>query len=101
LAHADPARFAKELRDTADSLGIAVAAVINLFNPATVFIHTKLFAADPALFPRMVEQAGKRALPPSFADCRIVPAKGHKNQGAVAGIIQHLTNAVVPGTEFA
>ena len=31
------------------------------------------------------------ALPPSFADCRVTRAMGSKRQGAVAGIIQHLT----------
>ena len=30
---------------------------------------------------------------------RVVQAKGNKRQGAVAGAIQHLTNAVVPGSE--
>jgi N-acetylglucosamine repressor len=68
--------------------------VINLFNPATVFIHTRLFEIDPALFETVVGLAARRALPPSFADCRVVPAKGSKRQGAVAGIIQHLTDAV-------
>ncbi|MDB5309606.1 MAG: nagC [Gemmataceae bacterium] len=83
-----------ELREAVRYLAVGVAAVINLFNPSTLFIHTRLFEIDPGLFEAVVDQAGTRALPPSFADCRIVRAKGSKRQGAVAGIIQHLTNAV-------
>jgi len=74
-----------------------VAAAVNLFNPATVFVHSLLFDADPGLFDRIVGEAHGRALPPSWADCQVVRAKGNKRQGAVAGIIQHLTNAVAPG----
>ncbi len=85
-----------ELREVAGFVAVSVAAVINLFNPATVFIHTPLFEIDPTLFETVVEEARERALPPSFADCRIVRAKGSKRQGAVAGIIQHLTDAVAP-----
>jgi N-acetylglucosamine repressor len=78
-------------------MAVGVAAVVNLFNPSTVFVHSRSFEADAELFPRVVELTRKRALPPSFADCRIVRAKGNKRQGAVAGIVQHLTNAVAPG----
>lgn len=84
----------REIADAVKYLAIGVAAVINLFNPATLFIHTRLFEADPALFGAVVGQAGKRALPPALAECRVVRAKGSKRQGAVAGIIQYLTNAV-------
>ena len=61
-----------------------------------VFIHSPLFDVDPTLLDRVVERTGQRALPPSFAECRIVRAEGSKRQGAVAGIIQHLTDAVAP-----
>jgi hypothetical protein len=84
------------LREVAGFVAVGVAAVINLFNPATVFIHTPLFEIDATLFETVVEKARGRALPPSFADCRIVRAKGSKRQGAVAGIIQHLTDSVAP-----
>jgi N-acetylglucosamine repressor len=97
LAKADRGRIAHDLSVTARYVGIAVAAVVNLFNPATVFVHSLLFEADPDLFDRIVEEARARALAPSWADCRVVRAKGNKRQGAVAGIVQHLTNAVAPG----
>jgi predicted NBD/HSP70 family sugar kinase len=84
------------LERTCRYLAIGMAAVINLFNPSTLFIHGRLFAADADLFPRLIEETGRRALPPSFADCRIVQARGSKRQGAVAAIIEHLTEAVVP-----
>jgi N-acetylglucosamine repressor len=85
-----------ELEEVAGFVAVGLAAVINLFNPATVFIHTPLFEIDARLFGTVVEKARARALPPSFADCTIVRAKGSKRQGAVAGIIQHLTDSVAP-----
>jgi len=99
LIRSGRAPVAKELLETARFLAVGVAAVINLYNPSTVFIHSQLFDADPDLFARLIEFTRERSLPPSFAECKILRGKGHKRQGAVAGIVQHLTNAVVPGLE--
>jgi N-acetylglucosamine repressor len=77
-------------------LAIGLAAAINLFNPATLFVHGRLLETDEKLFGRLVEQTKARALAPSMADCRIVQARGSKRQGAVAGILQHLTNSLAP-----
>jgi predicted NBD/HSP70 family sugar kinase len=88
-----------ELDDVCRYLAVAVAAVINLFNPSRLFVHGRLFEADEALFARTVERAARRTLRPSFAACRVVRATGQKYQGAVAGIIQHLTSAVAPALE--
>jgi|SRR5579883_161733 len=96
LAKAGLVDLREELQEIAGYVAVGVAAVINLFNPATVFIHTPLFEIDASLFDMVVERTRERALPPSFADCNIVRAKGSKRQGAVAGIIQHLTDAVAP-----
>lgn len=86
----------EELDRTVCYLGVAVAAVLNLFNPSTLFVHGRLFGLDEELFSRVVEEARSRTLPPSFADCRIIQARGSKRQGAVAAMIEHLTDAVVP-----
>ena len=82
-----------------DYLSIGVAAVVNLFNPSRLFVHGRLFDADPSLFGRMVERAARRCLRPAFADCQIVRATGQKYQGAVAGVIQHLTRNFAPALE--
>jgi predicted NBD/HSP70 family sugar kinase len=99
LARSGRVPLAKELHDTAVYLAVAVAAVVNLFNPAAVFLHTRLFEADDGLFERIVEFTRKRALPPNLASCKIVRARGYKRQGAIAGIVQYLTNAVAEGHE--
>jgi N-acetylglucosamine repressor len=98
-ARSDPGALAGEMEDTCRYLALGVAAVLNLFNPSTLFIHGRIFEADESLFDQLVELVGRRALPPSFADCRIVQARGSKRQGAVAGIIQHLTSAIGPALE--
>jgi N-acetylglucosamine repressor len=96
LARSGAVDLAAELDEMAGYLAVGVAAVINLFNPAVVFVHTPLFDIDPAMLGRVVERTGRRALPPSFADCRVLRAEGTKRQGAVAGILQHLTDSVAP-----
>jgi len=96
LARSGTVDLTTELDDIAGYLAIGVAAVINLFNPAVVFIHSPLFDIDAALLARVIDRAGHRALPPAFAECRILRAEGSKRQGAVAGIIQHLMDTVAP-----
>ncbi|HEV3437186.1 MAG TPA: ROK family transcriptional regulator [Gemmata sp.] len=96
LARTGQVNLTAELDEIAGYLAVGVAAVINLFNPAVVFIHSPLFDIDPALFSRVIEQAGQRTLPPSFAECRILRAEGSKHQGAIAGVIRHLTDAIAP-----
>lgn len=86
----------QEMERTLRYLAIGIAAVINLFNPSTLFVHSRMFFEDEARFARLIEEAGKRALSPSFADCRIVQARGSKRQGAVAAIIEHVTNSIAP-----
>ena len=93
---ADDAAFQAELDETCRYLAVGLAAALNLFNPSTLFVHGKLFALDPTLFARLIDYTRARALPPAFADCCIVPARGSKRQGAIAAIIEHLTNAAVP-----
>ena len=86
----------QDCREVVHYLAIGLATVINIFNPSTLFIHGQLFDIDESLFARVLEQTRKRTLAPSFADCRIIRAHGSKRQGAVAGVIQHLIDSVVP-----
>lgn len=96
LARSGAVDLTAELEEVAGYLAIGVAGVVNLFNPQVVFIHTPLFDIDPGLLGRVVEGVGRRALPPTFAGCRVLRAEGSKCQGAIAGIIQYLTDAVAP-----
>jgi N-acetylglucosamine repressor len=81
---------------TVDYLAIAVAAVINVFNPSTLFLHGRLLGSDPAIFDRVLKEVKKRTLKPSFADCRILQSQGNKRLGAVAGIIGTLADDLAP-----
>ena len=96
LVHANELDPEEECKQVVGYLAIGLATVINVFNPSTLFIHGQLFDVDEGLFARSLEETSKRALAPSFADCRIIRARGSKRQGAVAGIIQHLIDSVVP-----
>jgi N-acetylglucosamine repressor len=96
LVRAGDLDLREECRELIRYLAIGLATVINIFNPSRLFIHGQIFDADEHLFGRVLEETRTRALSPAFADCRIVRAKGSKRQGAVASIIQHLMDSVVP-----
>jgi N-acetylglucosamine repressor len=90
------ADFQHEIRTVTEHLAIAIAAVINIFNPTTLFVHGTLLAANPDRFARVLERARQRTLTASLADCTIVATRSSKRQGAIAGIMHHLTNAWAP-----
>ncbi len=101
LARAGAVDLSAELDEVAEYLAIAVAAVINLFNPAVVFLHSPLLDLQADLLNRIADRAAERALPPSFAQCRILRAQGSKRQGAVAAAVRLLTDAIAPEIAFA
>lgn len=74
-------------------LSVALAAVINIFNPAKLFIYGRLFDTEIQVFPRLLEYTRERALSPSFQDCEIIRARGNKHLGAIAGMIHHFTTS--------
>ena len=85
-----------ELDAACEHLAIGMAMVINLFNPATLFVYGRLFELREGTFEQLLAETKARALGPAFADCAIVRARGSKRQGAVAAIIEYLTDAVAP-----
>ncbi|SFH93056.1 ROK family transcriptional regulator [Planctomicrobium piriforme] len=85
-----------ELDRVVEYLAVGIAAVINIFNPTVLFVHGLLFTAADDLFSRVIERTRQRALTPALAECRIVQARGSKRQGAIAGILQHLTQSWAP-----
>ena len=90
------ADFQHEVRAATEYLAIAIAAVINIFNPTTLFVHGTLLAGSPERFSKVVERVKQRALTASLADCTIVATRSSKRQGALAGIIHHLTKTWAP-----
>jgi len=91
-----PTEFTGPVDTVTEYLAIAIAAVINIFNPTALFVHGTLLAGSPDRFARVVERVRQRTLTASLADCTITPTRSSKRQGAVAGIIHHLTQAWAP-----
>jgi predicted NBD/HSP70 family sugar kinase len=86
----------EEIRQTLEYVAIAVATVINLFNPSTVFVIGKLFDAQENMFQQLLHLVRQRTLAPILADCRILRAQASHLHGAVAGIVSHVTSALGP-----
>lgn len=86
----------QELNKVCEYLAIAIAAAINLWNPATLFVHGRLFDVREDLFETVCTLTRGRTLAPSLADCRILRARWSKQKGAVAGVIHYLIDAHGP-----
>ena len=93
---ATPEEFGADVECVSEYLAIAIAAVINIFNPTTLFVHGTLLVAAEDRFARVLECVRQRTLTASLADCTIVPTRLSKRQGAIAGIMHHLTNTWAP-----
>lgn len=89
----------QELKTVCEYLSIAIAAAINLLNPAILFVHGKLFDAKDGLFEMVCELTRRRTLAPSLADCRIERARFSKTEGAIAAAINQLMNRFGPVVE--
>lgn len=88
--------FSAEIDAVAGALACALGAAINIFNPTNVFVHGTLLAGAAERFARVLELVRHRSLTASLADCTIVATRSSKRQGAIAGIMHHLTNAWAP-----
>ena len=86
----------EELKTTCEYLAIAMSAAINIFNPANLFIHGRIFDAQDDLFERTCELTRRRALGPSLADCVIRRSRFSKAQGATAAAIRSLFDSFGP-----
>jgi N-acetylglucosamine repressor len=87
----------QSLHSVSEYLAVAIAAAINLWNPATLFIHGRIFDVRDGLFDEVCKRARARALAPSMADCRILRARRSKRHGAIAGAIHRLFDEVCDG----
>jgi N-acetylglucosamine repressor len=96
LIAGDPGDFQHEIRTATEYLAIAIAAVINIFNPTTLFVHGVLLAGSEERFARVLERVKQRTLTASLADCTILATRSSKRQAAIAALMHHLTNAWAP-----
>ena len=91
-----PGDFQHEIRTVTEYLAIAIAAVINIFNPTTLFVHGTLLVGSEERLARVLERVKQRTLTASLSDCTILATRSSKRQAAIAGIMHHLTNAWAP-----
>jgi N-acetylglucosamine repressor len=84
-----------ELNRLCKYLAVAIAHVVNLFDPQCVFVNGPLFDKLPWLRDHLVTRARQLALEPAFADCRFLPTSGSHLLGAVATAISAVTSSRV------
>ena len=64
-----------------------------------LFIYGRLFELSEDSFDRLLAETEQNALTPALADCQIVRTRRSKSQGAVAGVLEHLTDSLVPSSD--
>jgi N-acetylglucosamine repressor len=84
-----------ELNRLCKYLALALAHVVNLFDPQCVFVNGRLFDELPWLCDHLVSRAQQLALEPAFEDCRFLPTSGSHMLGAVATAISAVTSSRV------
>jgi N-acetylglucosamine repressor len=84
-----------ELNRLCKYLAVAIAHVVNLFDPQCVFVNGPLFDKLPWLRDHLVTRARQLALEPAFANCRFLPTSGSHLLGAVATAISAVTSSRV------
>lgn len=78
-------------------LGIGIGAAVTMLNPSMVFVHGRFFSAHPQYLDRVLAEAGRSGLRPSLRACELRLGTGSKQQGAIAAVIEHLTDKLAPG----
>ncbi|MEQ9409742.1 MAG: ROK family transcriptional regulator [Fuerstiella sp.] len=86
----------EEVNRVCEYLSIALAAVINLFNPSHLFVHGGFLTISEAVMDQVIRMTRRRALGPAFDDCQIQLAGITKDHAAVAGIVHYFTRAAGP-----
>jgi N-acetylglucosamine repressor len=82
----------RELTKVLDYLAVAVAAVVNVFNPQKLFIYGRFLDARADLFTQLLQRSQRRALAPNWQDCEVVRAQGSKRLGTIAAAADGATN---------
>lgn len=93
LAQQEDKLVRSELNRLCKYLSIAVAHVVNLYDPECVFTSGRLFDRLPWLHEQLVARAGQVALEPAFEDCRFLPTNGSHLLGTIATAISAVTSS--------
>lgn len=95
LALHDDRQVRRELDRASQYLAMALAQVVNLFDPQCVYLNGRLFQELPWFRDQLVEQTKQLALEPAAAECSFLAASGTHLLGAVATGISAVTAARV------
>lgn len=85
-----------EINRVSEYLAIAMAAAINLYNPATLFVYSRLLAIREGAMQQVIRMTARRTLGPSFEACQIQRSGTNKKQASIAAVVHQLTRAAGP-----
>jgi len=86
----------KELDSTLGYIAIALATLVNIFNPEAIVLNGKVLDLRGDSLEVLTARMSERALGPSSKRVRLLRSKGDKLQGALAGLLDQVFAAVGP-----
>ena len=86
----------RELEQLLDFLAVGVGIVVNALNPQAVLLCGRLYDLDKDALNRLRNKTSRHALTPLLRDCQIIRAQGSTLKGAIACIIQSITDTLGP-----
>jgi N-acetylglucosamine repressor len=77
----------KAIRDILHWQSTGIAAAVNLFNPQTVYIHSRMFDEIPDYLRQLREQVDQKAMTPSASGCTLQQTGDGKLKGTLLSAI--------------
>lgn len=81
---------------TLNFMAIALSAVVNVFDPEAVFVHSRLLEAGPELYDRLIKLACEESLMHSRSDCQVFKSDTPLVNAPVAAFVYNLTESLGP-----
>lgn len=85
-----------EISKTLDYLATGVAAAINIFDPDTLAICSRMFDLKPDVFSDLVKRVASKTLRPVSEHCKIIRVEGDTLGGGVATAVHHIVSSLGP-----
>ncbi len=89
-----------EISQTLDYLATGAAAAINIFDPDTLAICSRMFDLKPEVFPDLVHRMAAKTLRPISDRCKIIRIEGDTLRGGVAAAVHHIVTSLGPRMDW-
>lgn len=98
--HAGTLNVDAEINQTLNYLAMGAAAAINIFDPDTLAICSRMFDLTPEVFPNLAHRIAAKTLHPVSDYCKIIRIEGDTLRGGVAAAVHHIITSLGPRMDW-